>query len=185
MFERNVIATLADHLSEAMAAAAETATGLRGETAAALITLLNEPGISIRRLTDVLGIRPPSGVQLLRRLRSMSLAALTDGPDRRTRAVTLTPAGEETARRMLAAREQAVSDLLSQITATHRASLARAAAAALATASTDRATADHLCRRCDEPACPDERCPVETGLAKARDSHGKSTGDGESPSPRT
>lgn len=159
-----MLGTFADHLSETMGSAVKDSVGVRGESAATLVSLLNEPGMSIKRLTSVLGISPPSGVEMVRRLESMRLVERGPGPDGRTRAIQLTPGGKQTARRILATRQQVVAGLLEQLPEHQQSTLHSAVVALLALMTTDRVTADHICRRCDEPVCPPESCPVENQL---------------------
>jgi len=83
------------------------------------------------------------------------------GRDQRSVAVVLTPKGTETAARVLASRERALSDAVGVLTLGERKALTGALEKVLARITADRAHADQICRLCDLAACPQPACPVE------------------------
>ena len=83
------------------------------------------------------------------------------GPDQRRVAVVLTAKGAEAAARVLASREQALSDAVAALTPGERKALTGALEKVLARITSDRARADQICRLCDITACPQRVCPVD------------------------
>jgi MarR family transcriptional repressor of emrRAB len=91
------------------------------------------------------------------------------GRDQRSIAVFLTAKGAEAAARVLASREQALSDAVSPLTAGERKALTGALEKVLAQITSDRAHADLICRLCDLAACPQSVCPVDLAACAAQD----------------
>jgi uncharacterized protein (DUF2336 family) len=84
------------------------------------------------------------------------------GSDARAVAVHLTPQGRRTARRVLAAREAALEQVLSPLSATQREQLEPLLSALLQGLADTPETARRLCRLCDADRCGHVRgtCPV-------------------------
>lgn len=163
-FTANLLAAFVGRMSELMAEAAAETVGARGEAAAALVSIRSDPGISIRRLADVLGIAQPTAVVMVERLRAQGLVDKRQGPDARTAALFLTAAGARSAGALLSARRRIAQEVLVGLDAVATGAVHAALAAMLASLTTDRATGDHICRSCDEPSCPQDLCPVERAL---------------------
>jgi MarR family transcriptional repressor of emrRAB len=167
-FTANLVTAFADRLAELMGNAAAETAGRRGEATAAIIALRHEPGMSIRRLADVLGIAQPTCVTMTERLREAGLVDRRPGPDARTAALFLTAGGSRSAAMLLRARHRIAERALSALDPETRTTVHAALVLMLESMTTDRVTGDHLCRRCDEVACPDELCPVERALRPER-----------------
>ena len=163
-FTANLVTAFADRLAELMEDAAAETAGRRGEATAAIIALRHEPGMSIRRLADVLGIAQPTCVTMTERLRDSGLVDRRPGPDARTAALFLTAEGGRSARKLLRARHRIAERALSALDPETRTTVHAALVSMLESMTTDRAAGDHICRRCDEFSCPDELCPVERAL---------------------
>jgi DNA-binding MarR family transcriptional regulator len=163
-FTANLVTAFADRLAELMGNAAAETAGSRGEATAAIIALRHEPGMSIRRLADVLGIAQPTCVTMTERLRETGLVDRRSGPDARTAALFLTAEGSRSARNLLRARHRIAERALSALDSGTRTTVHAALVSMLESLTTDRVTGDHICRRCDEFSCPDELCPVERAL---------------------
>jgi DNA-binding MarR family transcriptional regulator len=151
---------LADALSEAMEAAVYEATGLRGESAAALTAVRHTAGLSVKELARFLGIRSPSAVELITRLEMLRLMARQPGSDGRTRSLVLTDRGRRVAIEVLAARRQVTADRLDQLTQRQQQALHGVLADLLGSYRSADVDLDHMCRRCDESVCTPPRCPV-------------------------
>lgn len=163
-FITNVVAALAKALDERIEDATSTAAGLSGEAPAALVSLLHAPGLSVNELAATLGLAQPSSVLLCNRLEDADLIERRPGRDARTRALHLTSSGRERARAILDARQAVAASALAPLPPAELRALGTASASILRHLTVDRTTADHLCRLCDEPRCPDERCPVENAV---------------------
>lgn len=160
---------VADRITVAAAAAA----GRGGQAPAALVALHEFAGGStIDRLRDVLGISHSATVRLIDALAADGYVSRGHQPDdRRSVAVTLTPAGRRTATRIRTARAEAVRGVLEGLGKEQRGSLVRLSEALTEQlvdlklsqrAGSEAPAGGWLCRLCDMKACgrPDGRCPA-------------------------
>lgn len=160
-------------VADRVTAAAAMAAGRAGQAPAALVALHEfAAGGTIDQLRQVLGVSHSTTVRLIDGLVAeghVSRADHTD--DRRSVALTLTPAGRRMARRILAARREAVVNTLEGLSEQERRSLMRLAEALTAQlvdlrlTERDRgnaASSGWLCRLCDFGACGrrDGLCPA-------------------------
>jgi MarR family transcriptional regulator, negative regulator of the multidrug operon emrRAB len=133
-----------------------------GAAPAALVHLQAYPGISVEALRRVLGISQPATVRVLDRLAADGLVERGAGPDARTRALHLTPAGEQAADRLLGERAQSVRGMLDALDADEQARLEPLLAKLTSALAEDRPQALHVCRMCDRAACTqDPGCPLD------------------------
>jgi len=165
----NLLGALAVGLSDAISSAVETTTGHAGAMGAALATLAQEPGLGIEQLRVPLGRTQSATVRVVDQLVADGYAERRPGRDQRSIAVFLTAKGAEAAARVLASREQALSDAVSPLTAGERKALTGALEKVLAQITSDRAHADLICRLCDLAACPESVCPVELAARATQD----------------
>jgi len=165
----NLLGALAVGLSDAITSAVETTTGHAGAMGAALATLAQEPGLGIEQLRVPLGRTQSATVRVVDRLVAEGYAERRPGQDQRCIAVFLTAKGTEAAARVLASREQALTDAVSPLTPGERKALTAALEKVLARITSDRAQADLICRLCDMAACPQRACPVELAARAAQD----------------
>jgi len=126
-------------------------------------------GEPIDALRETLGLTHSGAVRLVDRLAEAGLAERTPGPDGRSVAVALTPAGEAAAGEVRAARVAAIEDVLGVLTADERAALGALHEKLLAGLTSDRASARRLCRLCHIDACGHHRgtCPVTEARLRA------------------
>lgn len=160
-------------VADRITAAAATAAGRGGHAPAALVALHEfAAGSTIDQLRHVLGISHSTTVRLIDGLVADGHVRRTHPTDdRRSVALSLTPAGRRTARRILAARRDAVQGALQELSDRERRSLMRLAEA-LTGQLVDQRLDDRvrgnapssgwLCRLCDFDACgrPDGLCPA-------------------------
>jgi DNA-binding MarR family transcriptional regulator len=165
----NLLGALAVGLSDAITSAVETTTGHAGAMGAALATLAQEPGLGIEQLRAPLGRTQSATVRVVDRLVAEGYAERRPGRDQRSIAVFLTAKGAAAAARVLASREQALSDAVSPLTPGERKALTGALEKVLAQITPDRAHADLICRLCDLAACPQSVCPVELAAPTTQD----------------
>jgi MarR family transcriptional regulator, negative regulator of the multidrug operon emrRAB len=139
------------------------ATGMELSSAAVLSALETfADGASIDELRRVLGLSHSGGVRIVNRLAARGLVAREPDPeDRRTVRLHLTAEGRRSARRVIAARQEALGELLGPLGRRETAELERLLERLLAAVTHDREAANRICRLCEPDVCghPD-RCPV-------------------------
>ena len=169
----NVVGAWALAVADGVTAAAATAAGRGGHAPAALVALHEfATGSTIDQLRQVLGISHSTTVRLIDSLVADGHVSRTQHTDdRRSVALTLTPAGRRTARRILAARREALQGTLDRLSEQERRSLMRLAEALTGQlvdlkldqrARGDAPSSGWMCRLCDFDACgrPDGLCPA-------------------------
>lgn len=147
-------------LADAQVARAKEASGLGASACAVLVTLGAAPGATIADLATIVGVTHSVMVRTVETLLSDGLVERTPVADGRKVSLLLTAEGARRRSEILTAREHAATGALAAVAETDRAALAVALDAMLAAITADRATADHLCRLCDEEGCGAD-CPVE------------------------
>ncbi len=175
-FTANVLGTLALAIGDRVAAGSARVARHGANAPAALVTLLWYPDRPITFLADRLRITHPGAVQLVDRLERDRLVERIPAVDGRTKLLALTPEGERVALAVLDARRDVVGRALTALDDGQVRALADAAGAMLEAITDDLLTSEHMCRMCDELACPDARCPVER--AEPAPPHRRGTGYG-------
>ena len=137
-------------------------------SSAAVLTALETfaGGASIDALRRVLGLSHSGGVRIVKRLEAEGLVAREPDPaDRRAVRLHLTGDGRREARRLLAARQAALTPLLAGLGERESAALERLLERLLARATGSGEDANRICRLCDPGICghPD-RCPVTQAI---------------------
>lgn len=174
----NLLAVLADGLTDDAAGALEHTTGLRGAAPTALLALREFlGGANIGRLAQALGLSHSGAVRLVNQLELAGLARRVAGPDRRQVSVALTAKGRRAAERAAAARSDVMRRASAGLARPARRELERLLERLVATLATERAlrrseaAADEpqawLCRSCDFRVCgrPAGRCPAARAAA--------------------
>lgn len=156
----NLLGALALSLMDLLQQGVESEVG-SGETAAALVTLGVDPGISITALRQILNLSHPGTVRLIDRLEAQGLVERRSGTDGRTLALFLTDAGCQQRRLILAERRQPLQLAVQSLTPGDRKHLTRLLEKMLTALTTDALRASVICRLCEEEVCPGDRCPVE------------------------
>ena len=136
--------------------------------AAALVHLSKYPDGSIDALRRPLGLatRAASDWWIASRPSAWSSAESPriDG----VRALRLTRSGGAAARRVLAARAEALLRVIARLSANEREALVRIATKILAELVVDAGSALSVCRLCDYASCPDEAVSQRQGVGGAR-----------------
>jgi hypothetical protein len=158
-FTANALGTLALTVTDRVGAGAAAVARHGANAPAGLVTLLWYPDRPIAFLASRLRITHPGAVQLVDRLERDGLVDRIPALDGRTKLLALTATGEVSALGDSAVR-----------------ALADAVGAMLEALTDDLLTSEHMCRMCDELACPDSRCPVER--AEPAPPHRRGTGYG-------
>jgi DNA-binding MarR family transcriptional regulator len=150
-------------LDDAVRARAATESELSAVDTEALAALASfASGERIEELRSALELSQPGGAHLVSRLERAGLVARSrDAQDGRGVIVSLTPAGRAAADRVVAAREEAIRDVLGPLSAAEERVLLRVLDRVLYRETTGRRHARRICRMCDGDACghPDH-CPV-------------------------
>jgi MarR family transcriptional repressor of emrRAB len=175
----NIIGALAFALADRIGDATTDAAGVSGVPAAALAALHEwAGGRPIQKLAHGLRLSHSRTVRVIDRLEADGLALRRPDPaDGRSVHVALTPAGDAVARRVLAARAEALHGALASLRPGDRAAFARLAEQVLEGFITGRRHAAATCRMCDAHACGhyDGRCPVTRGADRADEGAARSS----------
>jgi DNA-binding MarR family transcriptional regulator len=158
----NVLGALAlvvnDEMTRVVEASAEHATD------AAALTALGQflDGATLDRVHQVLGVTPSGAVRLVDRLEKNGLVRREPGPDGRSRAVRLTPAGRDRAQTVQDVRAAYLSSLTSGLTDDEVVVLRGLLATVMAGVVAHKDGGAWTCRLCDLTACrrPQGECPA-------------------------
>lgn len=155
----NLFAALAQGVSDRVRGVIAEAFPSGGETAAALIVIGHEPGLSIEQISRILRLSHAGAVRLVDRLMNQGWAAKSPSrTDRRVMHVALTAGGQAQRDILLELRRAAVSDLLAPLASHDHDVLERLAGFILAKLPGDALSALTTCRFCDEKMCT--ACPM-------------------------
>jgi MarR family transcriptional repressor of emrRAB len=144
----------------AISAAVWAALGLEQSDAAALNVVLAEPGISIRGLSEVLGLSHSAAVRVADRLQGRGLITREGAGPGRTIAVTVTDRGRRQAAGAVARRAEVLQRATSGLTAAQRQSLHGLLQKVVLNLAADQAAIDRVCRLCDQQRCLARGCPL-------------------------
>jgi MarR family transcriptional regulator, negative regulator of the multidrug operon emrRAB len=155
-------------VADRVQAATASVAGHGASGPAALVALSGfAGGGSVDGLRRILGITHSGAVRLVDRLAAARLVERRIGLDARAVSLHLTPEGRRTARRVLAARESALEQVLAPLSPEERERLGRLLATMLEPLAASPDEARVLCRLCDGDACGHARgeCPVARAVA--------------------
>lgn len=143
------------------------ALGIGSTECAALVTLLAHPGRTVGWLGEVLGMTSSGVTRLVERLVVAGWVVRGAGTDGRHRRLTLTPAGADRAKEVLANREAALGRVVGVLSAEEREQLEALLDKMVAGLADDLPSALRLCRLCDRAACGgiDHKCPLRHTMA--------------------
>jgi MarR family transcriptional regulator, negative regulator of the multidrug operon emrRAB len=163
----NLVAALGTALADAQAQACESL-GIHPSDAAALITLGYHPRATVSALAPIIGFTPSAAVRLVERLATNRLVRRERGRDRREVMLSLTARGVALRTRLLDARRAVIEKATGPLQPKQMEQLEAIVEVMLAALTDGREAADHICRLCDENACPPETCPVERKAVRAK-----------------
>ena len=168
----NLLGAMVLALSDDLGSAVSEACGHSGAVAAALTYLAQEPGISIQQLQGPLMRTQSATTRIVDRLVADGLAERRPGPDGRTIALHLTPAGVAAAHRVLKVRQDVLRFALGELDPDDHDSLTTLVEKILRTVTRNVMHGEQICRMCDLRACRRRDCPVDQTavLAGAHDS---------------
>ena len=139
------------------------------DSAAAALNLIGfYEGCTNGALSASLGLSHTATVRLLDKLEEQELVERRVAEsDQRAVALYLTKKGRARLRDVLAARCTALCDAIASLSRSEERQFGRLLEKILKTMTKTAADADHICRLCDETACPAGICPVhQAGLAE-------------------
>ncbi|MDS3859966.1 MarR family transcriptional regulator [Thermosynechococcaceae cyanobacterium BACA0444] len=157
----NLLGALALSIMDTVNAGVASQAGYGGETAAALVTLGADPGLSINALRQILNLSHPGTVRLIDRLATANLVERRAGVDGRTLALFLTEVGQQRRQAILKARREQLQLAVNTLTEDERQQLTGLLEKMLTAMTTSELRNFEICRLCEEEVCPADRCPVE------------------------
>jgi MarR family transcriptional regulator, negative regulator of the multidrug operon emrRAB len=170
MHERtaNLLGAAALAVSDLLLRGATAAAGVSESGAAALVVLLNAPGVSVTELGRRVGLSQPAAARMVETLERRGLV------ERRptlTRSVAVHPTetGARAGQDILSSRGGPLRELVESLDNADRARLEDLLSTLLGRVYTHIPEADFLCRLCDGPACvaDDHTCPVSDARRSA------------------
>lgn len=161
--DANLVGALALAVTDRTSAAMAEAGGVSESAATALSALhhfLARPTVDMLR--QVLGLTSSGTVRLVDSLVKAGYVRRKPGPDGRSTAITLTASGRAAAKRVAAAREQVLTDVLAPLDETERAALSAAIGKVLVGLMRPPGATRWNCRQCDTVTCrgSNDGCPV-------------------------
>lgn len=156
----NLLGAFVTAIDDELQQVLEAEVGAGGAGSAALLALDTWPDRSIDFLAHVLGRSHSGTVRLVDRLVMRGLVERGPGPDGRTAAVGLTPAGRAVVRRARRARHRVLAALVEGMRVSERRAMATALDRLLREGSRSRFEARRACRLCDHTVCRGDACPI-------------------------
>jgi MarR family transcriptional regulator, negative regulator of the multidrug operon emrRAB len=143
-----------------LAVASVTVAGTSNSGAAAMVVLMNSPGLSATELGRRIGLTQSATARMIDSLTAQGLAEKGPGTGRH-RPIELTAAGRDATTRLLGARAESLHHLVDALTLDERRILDGLLAKLLVRVYADVRNSELLCRLCDRAACTgNATCPV-------------------------
>ena len=159
---QNLLGALSVGIGDRIQAAASEGVGYAGETAAAIVQIGTTPRMSIEELSDTLMLSHSAVVRLIAKLTALDLVERVSGEDRREVRLVLTRTGKTTVKGIMASRVAILSSLTDALPNKDVAALGQFLELMLERIAHSHKEAVHICRYCDEDACPQDRCPTRS-----------------------
>jgi MarR family transcriptional repressor of emrRAB len=128
--------------------------------AAALNVIGFYEGCSNNALSRALKLSHTTTVRLIDKLTAQGLVERRHGADRRFVSLFLTRRGREQAQAIVRDRCLALGEIVDVLSEHQRSQFDKLAEILLRSLTTSAEEADHICRLCDDSACPSDNCPV-------------------------
>ena len=161
----NLLGALALALTDRLIEETETRAKHGAAGPAALVSIGTAPGEPIDRLARTLVLSHSATVRLVDRLAADGLVARRSLSDGRAVGLHLTRSGATRRKAILEGRRQVLGEALAPLSAKQQDSLTALVETLLGRITSGRQSADHICRLCDEDACPQDSCPVECAVS--------------------
>lgn len=158
----NLLGAMALAVTDLAVSGATGAAGVSSSSAAALVTLSANPGLSVTELGRRVGLSQPAAARMVNSLEAGGLVERRPSPvSRGWVTVHPTESGVTAARRILAARGGPLTDLVDALAPEDQQALARLLAALLESAYDRTGESQYICRICDRVSCETgPGCPV-------------------------
>jgi DNA-binding MarR family transcriptional regulator len=166
----NLLGALAGEVAERLDRRGRVHPNQTDSAAAALNLIGFYDGCSNGALSRALRLSHTATVRLVDKLEAAGLVVSEAGTDRRSVALHLTSEGRARVHAIVQDRCAMLGDLLDTLNPEQQSQLEAALEAMLRTLVRNTQDSDHICRLCDETACPPEHCPVhQRALASPSD----------------
>ena len=158
--EQNVLGALAMVLNDGIRSATDASIGMSGETAAAVMLIGANPGLTVGLVAKALSLTPSGAVRLVEKLAINGFIEKKNGVDQRTVVLSLTESGAIKRSEIQTERERVIERSMRGLSADEISALGPMLERMLSNLM-DSAEDDYrFCRMCDEDAC-EPMCPVE------------------------
>jgi MarR family transcriptional regulator, negative regulator of the multidrug operon emrRAB len=161
----NLLGAVSLGVSDRVTEIAEESAGLGGEAASALVLIGMAPRVTIKLLAERLRLSHPGTVRLADRLEAAGLIRRERSEDRRLEdrrevRLAMTRKGHALHERLRGARQDALEEIVSALSAQQKAALEPVLAKLVETMASDHIEAWNNCRLCDAKTCAARGCPV-------------------------
>lgn len=156
----NLLGALACEIAERLDQRLKNHPNESDSAAAALNVVGFYEGCSNNALSRALKLSHTTTVRLIDKLVEQGLVERREGIDRRAVSLFLTRRGRERARTIVKDRCLALNEIVDVLSERQRDQIDKLAEVLLRSLTTSAQEADHICRLCDDDACPPENCPV-------------------------
>jgi DNA-binding MarR family transcriptional regulator len=156
----NLLGALACEIAERLAQMLKDHPNASDSTAAALNVIGFNEGCSNNALSRALKLSHTTTVRLIDKLAAQELVERRPGTDRRAVSLFLTRRGREHARAVVRDRCVALGQIVDVLSERQRDQFDKLAEILLQSLTTSAEEASHICRLCDDAACPSDDCPV-------------------------
>ena len=156
----NLLGALASEIADRLDRFAKAHPNETSTAAAALNVIGFYEGCSNGALSQALRLSHTATVRLVDKLEVLGLVLSETGTDRRSVALSLTEAGRERARTIVRTRCLMLGELVDRLSPEQCHQLDAIAETLLRSMVAAAGDADHICRLCDDEACPPDQCPA-------------------------
>jgi len=156
----NLLGALACEIAERLDERLKKHPNESDSAAAALNVISFYEGCSNNALSRALKLSHTTTVRLIDKLAAQRLVERRQAADRRAVSLFLTKQGREQARAVVRDRCVALGEIVDALSERQRGQFDKLAEILLRTLTTSAEEADHICRLCDDGACPPDNCPV-------------------------
>jgi DNA-binding MarR family transcriptional regulator len=163
--EHNVLGALAMVLNDGIRSVTDASIGMSGETAAAVMLIGANPGLTVGLVAKALALTPSGTVRLIDKLAADGLVEKDHGTDQRTVVLSLTKNGLDKRAEIQSEREHVIERSMRGLSADDIAALGPLLDRMLSNMMESAEDDYRFCRMCDEDAC-EPRCPVEACRSK-------------------
>ena len=160
----NVLGAFIDAMYRRVEVQINSVHGMGGEGPAAIVMIGTNPSRTVDFLARALELSHSGTVRLVDRLETDELVQRRACADKRAVALVLTERGMRKMRAILRARRECLEAVFDVIDSKQQIQLTHALEEMLASITTSDQVAESICRRCEEAACPQSKCPVTQAL---------------------